>query len=81
MQVNVEFYGVLRRLAGAEVLKLDVPDHATVADVIAQVSERSADLADRMEHCACAIGEQLVSRTHQLEAGTNLVLIPPVSGG
>ena len=81
MKIQIEFYGVLQRLAGANLRELNLPEGATAADVLMQLSEQSAELSARIENSACAIGEQLVSRTHLLEDGDTLVLIPPVSGG
>lgn len=81
MKTLVEFHGVLRRLAGADSMQIELPDAATAADALEKVSSLSADLAQRLECCACAIGDELIPRTAVLEEGVTLVLIPPVSGG
>lgn len=80
MKTQIEFHGVLRRLAGADSLHLELPDDATAADAI-KCLQGPAELVARLEHCACAIGDELVPRTRQLFDGATLVLIPPVSGG
>lgn len=81
MKTLVEFHGVLRRLAGADSLQIELPEPATAADALSKIAELSAELAARLESCACAVGDELVSRSTILEDGSTLVLIPPVSGG
>lgn len=81
MKASIEFHGVLRRLAGADSIQIELPDAATAADALDKVSNISAELSQRLECCACAVGDELISRTTVLEDGATLVLIPPVSGG
>lgn len=78
MNAQIELYGVLQRLAGASVLKVQLPENATAADALAQLP---GAWAQRLDNCACAIGEELVPRTQVLHEGVRLALIPPVSGG
>jgi len=81
MKTHVEFHGVLRRLAGADSIQIELPETATAADALKKVSNLSAELARRLENCACAVGDELVPRSQPLSEGATLVLIPPVSGG
>lgn len=80
MKIFVELHGVLRRLAGAEQLPVEVPDGATVGEALNHLPG-PAEFLRRLENCACAMGDQLVSRSQSLAEGDALVLIPPVSGG
>lgn len=82
MQVTVEFWGVLERLAGhkSRTLTLDAAD-STVATALAQLGVLQPELAEPLERSACAIGDQLVDRRHPLRDGATLALLPPVAGG
>lgn len=81
MRIDVEFHGVLRRLAGMDQTVLDVADAAAVSEVIAALENQLPNLGEVLEVTACAVGEELVHRNASLSDGDRLVLIPPVSGG
>jgi molybdopterin converting factor small subunit len=72
---------VLRRLAGADQLLLEMPADAAVADALSSLEQRIPDLGAVLEATACARGDQLVHRASRLAPGDTLALIPPVSGG
>jgi molybdopterin converting factor small subunit len=80
MRIEVSFWGVTRRLAGADALALDLPETATVALAAEQLAVHG-DLASELDRCAFAIGSTLVPRTHVLTDGDQLAVLPPVSGG
>lgn len=80
MKLTVEFHGVLRRLAGADTQQLELPEGASAAAALDALNG-PPELHQRLENCACAIGDRLVARTEILSEGETLVLIPPVSGG
>lgn len=80
MKIAVSFWGVTRRLAGTDRLELDLPAASTV-EVLADRLAQHGDLAAEMERCAFAIGDALVPRTHVLDEGDELAVLPPVSGG
>jgi MoaE-MoaD fusion protein len=76
MEVTVRLFAVLRERAGSPELTLDLPEGARVSDALAVLSGLAGDvplvMAVNREY---ATGEQL------LDAGDELALIPPVSGG
>jgi molybdopterin converting factor small subunit len=80
MKIDVSFWGVTRRLAGADSLALDLPEAATV-ELAAEHLARHGGLAAELERCAFAIGDALVPRSHVLGEGDQLAVLPPVSGG
>lgn len=80
MRIEVSFWGVTRRLAGADALALDLPDAATVATAVERLATQG-ELAKELDRCAFAIGSSLVARTHVLDDGDQLAVLPPVSGG
>ena len=81
MKITIEFHGALRALAGTKRAELGLGDFATVADAITALAGEHPQLAERLPSTACAIGDALVGRDHDLADGDELVLIPPVSGG
>lgn len=81
MQVTVEFFGVLRALAGTDRARIELPARARVSHAYRELAARYPDLADRLHSTACAIGDTLVARDAPLADDARLALIPPVSGG
>lgn len=81
MRIAIQCFGLTRRLAGSEVLELDLPDAATVRDALALLGTRHLDLAEVLPRCACALGEHIVYRDTALAHGDELALLPPVAGG
>ncbi|MGH8530218.1 MAG: MoaD/ThiS family protein [Nevskiales bacterium] len=79
--LTIRLNGVLTRLAGTEVLSLDVPTQATVDEVMIQLGERYPALVPQLQRTACAVGDELVPRSQRVRPGGELILIPPVSGG
>jgi molybdopterin synthase catalytic subunit len=76
MQVRVRLFAVLRERAGADVLELELPDGARVKDALAQI----APLSDGI-HVVMAVNHEYADGEVALNAGDELALIPPVSGG
>lgn len=81
MMLTIRLNGVLTRLAGTDILSLDVQGQVTVDDVVYLLGERYPALVAQLQRTACAVGDELVSRTQPIKPGSELVLIPPVSGG
>ena len=81
MDLRIELYGVLQRLAGTRDLMVELPEGSTAADAMALLLPRSPELARRLPLCAVAVGDRIVPRDERLVDGATLVLIPPVSGG
>jgi molybdenum cofactor biosynthesis protein MoaC/molybdopterin converting factor subunit 1 len=82
MTIRVLLFAVLRQRAGTESLELELPDHATAADALAALAERDglADLIERLP-IRVAVNREYVAESTALQAGDELALIPPVSGG
>ena len=81
MQITIEFFGVLRSLAGTAQTNLALTPGASVDDACRILAAHFPDLAARLKSTACAVGDSLVARSTHLADGTTLALIPPVSGG
>lgn len=76
MHVSVRLFAALRERAGADVVDLELPDRASVADAL----ERLADLTEGVP-VVMAVNHEYADRGVVLAAGDELALIPPVSGG
>ena len=76
MYVNVRLFAGLRERAGAEVVEVELPDGARVADAL----ERLARLTEGAR-VVMAVNQEYAAEDTRLQAGDELALIPPVSGG
>jgi molybdopterin synthase catalytic subunit len=75
MKVTVRLFAVLRERAGRDSVELELEDGATVRDAIAAV-----DVSDGVP-VVMAVNREVAAEDLVLEAGDELALIPPVSGG
>jgi molybdopterin converting factor subunit 1 len=76
VEVTVRLFAVLRERAGAPAVTLELPEGARVRDAL----DSLADLADGVP-LVMAVNRDYASEEHVLDAGDELALIPPVSGG
>src|SRR4051794_41872377 len=76
MRVRVRLFAVLRERAGRDVLELDLPDDASVADALAAVGDLAGDLP-----LVLAVNREHAPPGRRLAPGDELALLPPVSGG
>lgn len=74
---------MLRERAGADVVEVDLPEGATVADALRGVGEQHAALAPVLDSLAIvmAVNREYADPATPLSDGDELALIPPVSGG
>jgi MoaE-MoaD fusion protein len=76
MQVTIRLFAGLRERAGAGQVALGLPDGARVADALAALGHVTGGLPVVM-----AVNQEYADEAHPLDAGDELALIPPVSGG
>src|ERR671939_2073725 len=76
MIVRLRLFAMLRERAGRDVLELELPDGARVADALAAVDHLAGGLP-----LVLAVNREYAAREQELAAGDELALIPPVSGG
>ena len=81
MNIRVQFYSHLRDLAGASELSIDLPDKATVGDLLARIYEQTPALRSRDKSILIGAGVEFVDRNHQLKPGEVISIMPPVQGG
>jgi molybdopterin converting factor subunit 1 len=76
VEVTVRLFAVLRERAGAREVTLELPDGARVRDAIAALD----GVADGVP-VVMAVNREYAREDAPLDAGDELALIPPVSGG
>ncbi|MGE8544037.1 MAG: MoaD/ThiS family protein [Acinetobacter johnsonii] len=80
IHIKIEAYGAIEKHLPAE-LSLSCVPNSLIADVLDQIKIRYPSASDLLEHCACAIGEDIVARQSRLAQDSTLVLLSPVAGG
>ena len=76
MEVTVRLFAMLRERAGTRELTLELPEGARVGDALAELGDLAAGLPLVM-----AVNREYAPEDQVLDAGDELALIPPVSGG
>ena len=76
MQVRVRLFAGLRERAGTDEVALELPDGARVRDALDRMGELTAGVP-----VVLAVNQEYAAEDEALNAGDELALIPPVSGG
>ena len=80
IRVKIEAFGAIERQLPPNLMlqcELDSSVAAVLKDVVAQYP----DVHTLLERCACAMGEDIISRQTILSRDCTLVLLSPVAGG
>lgn len=80
MRIKIEAFGAIQRLL-PERLSFEVDKGAMVSEVLNQITQNHPDASRLLDRCACAVGENIISRQSLLEQECTLVLLSPVAGG
>ena len=81
MKVRVQFYAQLRDLIGLRQLELELPDSATVRDLLEQLYVQRPALRAHDKSILIGAGLELVDRNNKLKPGEEISIMPPVQGG
>jgi MoaD family protein len=81
MNIRVQFYSHLRDLTGASELSIDLPDKATVGDLLTKIYEKVPTLRSRDKSILIGAGVEFVDRNYELKPGEEISIMPPVQGG
>ena len=81
MQVRVLFFGVLKDLAGKPSDLLNLPENATLADVLNYYKQAIPQLKETRASLAMSVNQEYAGLATRLKAGDEVALLPPVSGG
>lgn len=81
MNVSVILFAGLRDIVGQRVVRLELPEGATVGDLREKLSRQYPVIVPFLSTLVCAVNEEYVPSEHRLGEGDELALIPPISGG
>ncbi len=81
MRVKVLCFAWAREVTGEDEVELEIPDGGTVADLRARLGKEFPPFANRMESIAVSVNQEFSGDARGIEAGDELALIPPISGG
>ncbi len=79
MRVTVRCFAAAREALGHEVLQIELPDAATVADLKAALVARAPAFA--RVSMVCAVNREYAVPARPLHADDEVAFIPPISGG
>lgn len=80
IHIKIEAFGAIERQIPAD-LNLQCESEIHVSEVLNQLLSLYPDIQPMLERCACAIGEEIISRQNVLNRDSTLVLLSPVAGG
>ncbi|MEJ2215243.1 MAG: MoaD/ThiS family protein [Gemmatimonadota bacterium] len=81
MRINLLLFAIYRDLAGGGELQLDLPDGATVRDLLAMLRGRGDGLGRLPAEPAVAVNRDYAALDTRLCDGDDVALLPPVAGG
>ena len=80
IHIKIEAFGAIERQIPAD-LNLQCESEIHVSEVLNQLLSLYPDIQPMLERCACAIGEDIISRQNVLNRDSTLVLLSPLAGG
>jgi molybdopterin converting factor subunit 1 len=81
MKARVRFFARLAEAAGTRETEVELGEGLSVGDAFRLLCQRFPELADHADSVMYAVNAEYVPQDHPLQAGDELALIPPVSGG
>ena len=81
MRINVRLFAAFRERAGAGAISVDLPEGATVGDLVAYVAATSPALAPILRSARPVVNQEFAVLTEILKSSDEVALLPPVSGG
>jgi molybdopterin converting factor small subunit len=81
MKVRVQFYAQLRELIGVNELDLEIPQGATVRELLEKIYAQKPALRGHDKSILVGAGLEFVDRNYKLNPGEGIAIMPPVQGG
>ena len=81
MQIRTLFFAAYRDAVGTPALELELPEGATVGDLLVDLRGRGAPFDRLPEAPAVAVNRTLVRGDAALAHGDEIAFLPPVAGG
>lgn len=80
MKVELILYGISRDIVGGSTYLVEIKDGSTVKDVMDFLVSKFPDF-NKLKSLLIAVNDEYANNEQVIEAGDEVVLIPPVSGG
>lgn len=81
MKVTIKLFARLRELAGTDRLECEVAENASVTDLLQTLQADHPRLAEAAKSTIVSVNRDFVDEQTRLQAGDEVALFPPVSGG
>ena len=81
MKVQVQFYAQLRDLVGIRELEVNLPQGATVRELLEKIYAQKPDLRAHDKSILIGAGLEFVDRNYNVKPGEEIAIMPPVQGG
>jgi molybdopterin synthase sulfur carrier subunit len=81
MKVRVQFYAQLRDLIGIHELEVELPQGATVCELLEKIYSQKPALRAHDKSILVGAGLEFVDRNYTLNSGEEIAIMPPVQGG
>ena len=81
MTVRILLFAGLRERLRSDSVELELPEGATVRELLAALAGRHPELRELLPACRVAVDHEFVGAGHPVRAGDEVAVIPPVSGG
>ena len=79
--MKVQFFSQLKVIVGANEITLDLPDGASVADLLARLYRDFPELEKWDRNLLVGAGLEFVARDHLIQPNDQVAIMPPVQGG
>lgn len=81
MRVRVLFFGMLRESAGKSAEEIELPEGASLRDLLRHYESQIPRFGESSASLAIAVNQQYAAPDTKLKAHDEIALLPPVSGG
>ena len=81
MEVRIRLGTRIARFAPAPVLTVQLPNGATIDDLLGRLSSSNPELAPALRSAVAVVGGMHVDRGQTLTHGDDVALLAPVAGG
>ncbi|HMU39309.1 MAG TPA: molybdopterin converting factor subunit 1 [Pseudomonadota bacterium] len=81
MKVSVRYFALLKERLGKDRETVELPDGASVSELLSRLSERQPFVAASRKAVQVAVNQEFMPETTVLADGDEVALIPPVAGG
>jgi len=81
MLVSVQLFAAARDRVGRSSIQVELREAATVGDLRSRLREDYRDLSDIVPRAMVAVDTEYARDEQQIRPGSEVALIPPVSGG